>query len=494
MAGRGTDIILGGNPEFLADQQLRSSGIDPVEHSEEYEERYPAILHEFEEQTAAEHEEVVAAGGLYVVGSERHESRRIDNQLRGRSGRQGDPGESRFYLSLGDDLMRLFKSDIVEWVLQALKMPDDQPIENKRVSASIASAQGQVESQNFEIRKNILKYDDVMNRQRHAVYGDRRKVLEGADVEGRLRATVDTVVEQYVSAATEGFVEDWDLEQLWTSMNTLYPVSLSRADYEERDDLDRAELVEDFKADAQAAYDRREESLGAEVMRELERRVLLTVLDRKWREHLYEMDYLREGIGLRAMAQRDPLVEYQREGGDMFKVMMDAFMEEVVGFVFHLEVEVEPAPAVGVVTGADGRAVQIGAAASNGSNAQQGGQHADGHGHGHGPLVESGPDPDDFGVAVHAVDGAEVPEAAEELVVVESEPVAAVRPQVKAKGLAPERSGSLSYSAPDEDGSVKTANKPATAVHDQFAGVGRNAPCPCGSGKKFKMCHGRAGA
>ncbi len=259
MAGRGTDIILGGNPEFLADKKLHDAGIDPVEHSEEYESQYPELLKQFEESTAAEHEEVVAAGGLYVVGSERHESRRIDNQLRGRSGRQGDPGESRFYLSLGDDLMRLFKSDIVEWVLQALKMPDDVPIENKRVSASIASAQGQVESQNFEIRKNILKYDDVMNRQRHAVYGDRRKVLEGADVEPRLRATVDTVVEQYVIGATEGFTEDWDLEQLWTNMNTLYPVSLKRSDYEEHDDLDRQQLIDDFKADAQAAYDKREE-------------------------------------------------------------------------------------------------------------------------------------------------------------------------------------------------------------------------------------------
>ena len=222
--------------------------------------------------------------------------------------------------------MRLFKSDIVEWVLQALKMPDDVPIENKRVSASIASAQSQVEAQNFEIRKNILKYDDVMNRQRHAVYGDRRKVLEGADVESRLRATVDTVVEQYVIGATEGFAEDWDLEQLWSNMNTLYPVSLVRAEYEERDDLDRQLLIDDFKADAQAAYDNREESRGGGHAR-LERRVLLTVLDRKWREHLYEMDYLREGIGLRAMAQRDP-VEYQREGGDMFNVMMEAFMEE----------------------------------------------------------------------------------------------------------------------------------------------------------------------
>ena len=258
--------------------------------------------------------------------------------------------------------MRLFKSDIVEWVLQALKMPDDVPIENKRVSASIASAQSQVEAQNFETRKNILKYDDVMNRQRHAVYGDRRKVLEGENVEARLRSTVDTVVEQYVIGATEGFAEEWDLEQLWANMNTLYPVSLDRTEYEEREDLDRQTLIEDFKTDAQAAYDRREESLGAETMRELERRVLLTVLDRKWREHLYEMDYLREGIGLRAMAQRDPLVEYQREGGDMFNLMMEAFMEEVVGFVFHIEVQVTESPQVGLVTDADGAPVQIGAA------------------------------------------------------------------------------------------------------------------------------------
>jgi len=493
MAGRGTDIILGGNAEFLADHQLHQAGIDPLEHSEEYEAQYPEILASFEEQTSAEHVEVVDAGGLYVVGSERHESRRIDNQLRGRSGRQGDPGESRFYLSLGDDLMRLFKSDIVEWVLNALKMPDDQPIENKRVSASIASAQGQVESQNFEIRKNILKYDDVMNRQRHAVYGDRRKVLEGADVETRLRSTVDTVVEQYVVAATEGFAEDWDLEQLWTNMGTLYPVTLSRAEYEERDDLERQGLVEDFQADAQAAYNLREETLGEEVMRELERRVLLTVLDRKWREHLYEMDYLREGIGLRAMAQRDPLIEYQREGGDMFNSMMSAFMEEVVGFVFHLEVEVEPSAAasVGVVADANGQAVQIGGGTDGRNNGR--------------PLVESGPDPDDFGVEVHAVDPNDdrlaepdvvdaEPDLADtepDLVDVESEVVAA--PQVKAKGLAGERGRRLSYSAPAEDGSVKTAYSSAAEKRlDPFAGTGRNAPCPCGSGKKYKMCHGRS--
>jgi preprotein translocase subunit SecA len=482
MAGRGTDIILGGNAEFLADKHLHDSGIDALESSAEYEKLYPELLRELEEETQVGHDEVVELGGLYVVGSERHESRRIDNQLRGRSGRQGDPGESRFYLSLGDDLMRLFKSDIVDWVLQALKMPDDVPIENKRVTASIASAQSQVEAQNFEIRKNLLKYDDVMNRQRHAVYSDRRKVLEGADVESRLRATVDTVVEQYVIGATEGFAEDWDLEQLWSNMNTLYPVSLVRADYEEREDLDRQMLIEDFKADAQAAYDRREESLGEEVMRELERRVLLTVLDRKWREHLYEMDYLREGIGLRAMAQRDPLVEYQREGGDMFNVMMEAFMEEVVGYVFHLDVEVQQAPAVGVVTDSEGQAIQIGAARTDAAS-------PNGHDRAGRHLVESGPDPDGPGVAVHEVD-----EEVSEPDVVFEEPVAV--PTVKAKGLAGQ-SGTrapLSYSAPAEDGSVRTSGKTASKADNPYANVGRNALCPCGSGKKFKMCHGRPGA
>jgi len=493
MAGRGTDIILGGNPEFLADLTLREKGIDPVEHSEEYEESYPEVLRSFEEQTASEHIEVVEAGGLYVVGSERHESRRIDNQLRGRSGRQGDPGESRFYLSLGDDLMRLFKSDIVEWVLQALKVPDDQPIENKRVSSSIASAQSQVEAQNFETRKNILKYDDVMNRQRHAVYGDRRKVLEGADVEQQLRRTVDTVVEQYVSGATEGFAEEWDLEQLWTTVSTLYPVSLKRSEWEDREDLERQELVDAFKADAQTAYDKREEALGSEIMRELERRVMLTVLDRKWREHLYEMDYLREGIGLRAMAQRDPLVEYQREGGAMFNSMMEAFMEEVVGFVFHLEVEVEQRPAVGVVAGADGKAVQVGAGnrpANNGSSAPRR------------RLVESGPDPDGPGVEVHAVDseghhldadGRHLDAEWRHLDDVEelTEKKLGSRPQIKGKGLAAGARQNLTYTAPSESGTVTTSASTKNEVPDPYAGVGRNSPCPCGSGRKFKVCHGR---
>ncbi|QDP98743.1 preprotein translocase subunit SecA [Microlunatus elymi] len=473
MAGRGTDIMLGGNPEFLADKAVQAKGIDPVDQPEEYEAAYHKVLAELEEQTKTDHDEVTELGGLYVIGSERHESRRIDNQLRGRSGRQGDPGESRFFLSLGDDLMRLFKSDIVEWVLTALKVPDDQPIENKRVSSSIASAQTQVEAQNFDIRKNILKYDDVMNRQRHRIYGDRRRVLEGADVSDQLRETVAGVVEQYVLSTTEGFSEDWDLEQLWTQMRTLYPVTLKRSEYEGVEDLDREELINDFKEDAGAAYDAREESLGSDVMRELERQVMLTVLDRKWREHLYEMDYLREGIGLRAMAQKDPLVEYQREGGAMYSQMMEAFKEEVVGYLFHLEVEVQRQPAVGVVADDHGRPVQVGAARSQ---AQAG--------HGRRPLIESGPDLDTSGVEVIEVD--QEPED-------DLEPVGAAvgesRPQLRSKGLQQTKPRQVSYNS--GDGEVKTGAVKKDK-NDPYAGVGRNAPCPCGSGKKYKMCHGRA--
>ena len=314
---RGTDIILGGNPEFLTELDLREKGLDPVEDEEAYQTAWNNTLARYEEQSKAEHEEVEELGGLYVIGSERHESRRIDNQLRGRSGRQGDPGESRFYLSLQDELMRLFKPEVIDRAMVTLKMPEDMPIESKWVSRQIESAQKQVEAQNFEMRKNVLKYDDVMNRQRHVIYGDRRKVLEGADVEVELRATTDRVVEAGVRKYTQGYSEDWDLEAMWDEVGTVYPVGLDINEY--ADCQDGEELVEDFKADAQDAYDRREAELGEATMRQLEREVLLTVLDRKWREHLYEMDYLREGIGLRAMAQRDPLVEYQREGGDMFR-------------------------------------------------------------------------------------------------------------------------------------------------------------------------------
>jgi preprotein translocase subunit SecA len=467
MAGRGTDIMLGGNPEFLADAVLRKQGLDPIEHADEYEAAWAGTLEQIEQQVADEHNEVVALGGLYVIGSERHESRRIDNQLRGRSGRQGDPGESRFYLSLGDDLMRLFNSDMINWVMQALKVPDDVPIENKRVSQSVQSAQEQVEAQNFEMRKNVLKYDDVMNRQRHAIYGDRRAVLEGADVDTQLRGTVNSVVEQYVRGATDGFPEDWDLEQLWTQMRTLYPVTLSVTDYEGRHDLTQDMLVEDFQADAQAAYDAREAEMGSANMRDLERYVLLTVLDRKWREHLYEMDYLREGIGLRAMAQREPLVEYQREGGVMFNAMMEAFMEEVVGFLFNLQLQAVEQPAVGLIPNAAGEAVPMSEEVLD-------------------QLIASGPDPDGSAVA-ERVEPSEPPEPA-------SAPQGPpARPALQPKGApAPRPQRPLAYSGPTETGEAHKSGTSAT--DDPYANIGRNAPCPCGSGKKFKICHGRPGA
>jgi preprotein translocase subunit SecA len=349
MAGRGTDIMLGGNAEFTAVAELRASGLDPVETAEEYEAAWPDALKAAQEAVVNEHDEVVELGGLYVLGTERHESRRIDNQLRGRSGRQGDPGESRFYLSLADDLMRLFNAGMVESFLNAAKIPDDVPIESRMVTRAIASAQSQVESRNFEIRKNVLKYDDVLNRQREVIYAERRRVLEGADLHEQIRHFINDVVEGYVHEATsEGFADDWDLEQLWSAMRTLYPVTITLGDVIEeagsRGVITQEMLIRELTSDAQLAYDKRERELGDTTMRELERRVVLSVLDRKWREHLYEMDYLQEGIGLRAMAQRDPLVEYQREGYLLFQGMTEGIKEESIGYLFHVEVEVEEEP------------------------------------------------------------------------------------------------------------------------------------------------------
>ena len=348
MAGRGTDIMLGGNSEFMAAASLEAKGLDPVQDAEQYEQEWPAALQAAQEAVRAEHDEVTRLGGLYVLATERHESRRIDNQLRGRSGRQGDPGETRFYLSLQDDLMRLFKSDLVDAFLRRFNVPDDQPIEAGMVTKAIASAQTQREAQNFEIRKDVLKYDDVLNRQRMVIYDERRRVLNGEDISEQVTAFLEETVRGYVVAATaDGYAEDWDLDQLWTALRQLYPVGVTVDELIEAsggDDVTALTtdfLAEELVADAQEAYERRESELGTEVTREFERRVALSVLDRKWREHLHEMDHLRHGIGLRAMAQRDPLVEYQREGFDLFNGMMDAIREETVGYLFNAEVEVE---------------------------------------------------------------------------------------------------------------------------------------------------------
>jgi preprotein translocase subunit SecA len=356
MAGRGTDIMLGGNAEFNAVAALAAKGLDPEETPEEYEAAWHEAFEAAKDAVKDEHEAVLEAGGLYVLGTERHESRRIDNQLRGRSGRQGDPGESRFYLSLTDDLMRLFNSGAAERLMSRSSMPDDVALESKLVSKAIASAQGQVEGRNAEQRKNVLKYDDVLNRQREAIYGDRRRILEGDDLHEKVQYFLEDTVNEIIDATlASGHPGDWDFNSLWASLRTIYPVSVTPDDLaEEAGGPGRitAEMLKtELLSDAQVAYREREAALGSETMRELERRVVLSVVGRKWQEHLYEMDYLKEGIGLRAMAQRDPLVEYQREGFEMFQSMMAAIREESVGFLFNLEVQVENAPetAVGVV-------------------------------------------------------------------------------------------------------------------------------------------------
>ena len=401
MAGRGTDIMLGGNPEFMADFELQRQGLNPAETPEQYEKAWPAEIAKQKAAVEKSHEIVVSLGGLYVLGTERHESRRIDNQLRGRSGRQGDPGESRFYLSLQDELMRRFNSGLVERFLGAAGMPEETPLESKIVSNAIKSAQTQVESLNFEMRKNVLKYDDVMNKQREVVYSERREVLEGADIKDLVSQFLNETIAAYIDAATaSGVSEDWDLTTLWKALKVLYPISFTADQLLNEiggsSALDAELLLDRVLADANAAYQKRESDLSPVVMRELERKILLSVLDRKWREHLYEMDYLQEGIGLRAMAQRDPLVEYQREGYDLFTAMMDAIKEELVSFLFTAEVQVE-------------------------------GQ------------------------------------------------------EVGAKGLTPTPApvAALQYSA------AEIESTPA-------GGTSKNAPCPCGSGKKYKRCHGQS--
>ncbi|TCC03555.1 preprotein translocase subunit SecA [Kribbella soli] len=469
MAGRGTDIILGGNPEFLADKELRARGLDPAEAIEEYEAEYPSMLEQFEKQVKEEQEEVRELGGLYVLGTERHESRRIDNQLRGRAGRQGDPGKSRFYLSLEDDLMRLFKREMVDWAMSR-NNDDSQPLENKVVTKAIASAQGQVEAQNFETRKNILKYDDVMNRQRHVVYDERRRVLEGADLRDQVQDMLEETVTGYVQGATaDGFAEDWDLDALFTAMKTLYQSELTEEELIEEAGGEKAGLTQDFLVerfleDANAAYERREELLGEESMRELERRVVLSVLDRKWREHLYEMDYLREGIGLRAMAQRDPLVEYQREGYDMFASMMESIKEESVGFIFNVEVDVEAMRAEMELANE---------AALADEDSLQGRRIQD--------ILGSGP-------AVAELAGGDEDEERPQ-----DAPRPRDTPRLRAKGLTNEpRPQRLTYSAPTIDGDDEVAMH-QDAVEEgtlEYAGTPRNAACPCGSGKKYKRCHG----
>ena len=340
MAGRGTDIMLGGNPEFEAVEKMRELGLDPNTNSEEYEARWPEVLKACEDAAKEEHEEVTKLGGLYVLGTERHESRRIDNQLRGRSGRQGDPGESRFYLSLTDELMRLFNTGMATRLMAAA--PEDSALDSKIVSRAIATAQANVEGRNAEQRKNVLKYDDVLNRQREAIYKDRGRILHGDDLKEQISGFVDEVLTTIIDdRVSEGHAEDWDFDELWDALKQVYPISITVDDLAEdagdRTKITRDQIVKEVLADAHLIYDEREKSVGEESMREIERRVMLSVIGERWPEHLYEMEYLKEGIGLRAMAQRDPLVEYQREGYDMYQAMLGAVREETVTYLFNLD-------------------------------------------------------------------------------------------------------------------------------------------------------------
>ncbi|HEX6115627.1 MAG TPA: SEC-C metal-binding domain-containing protein, partial [Solirubrobacterales bacterium] len=442
MAGRGVDIKLGGNPDGLAQAELRKLGVSPTDDS--YEEELKALLTQLEERCAAEAEKVKELGGLFILGTERHESRRIDNQLRGRSGRQGDPGESRFFLSAEDDLIRLFAGDRIYKILDRLGPVDEEgeeyPLEAKMLSRTVENAQKKVEQQNFLARKRVLEYDDVMNEQRRVVYKYRREILEGRDMSDVSRSEVGEVAERLVTEYTQGDVfEDWDLTGLQTQAGSIWPV---RADLSQLDPntSSQLEIMDMLAEDALDAYGRREEQFGAELMRELERQVLLRILDNRWREHLYEMDYLREGIHLRGFAQIDPLVAYKNEGFSMFEELMHGVWEEFARTIFHLEVKVEDA---------EGEARRV-----------------------------FGPAEDEPRDVNYSGGGPEQPSALAEA--------------AQGPGAAAATATAAAPAAATTTSTASDQTDPTTgAVHkDEREKIGRNDPCWCGSGKKFKKCHG----
>jgi preprotein translocase subunit SecA len=483
MAGRGVDIMLGGNAEALADhearRQLTPQGLDPEADPQGYEEAYRTaysdVFDRLKDEVKAEGDKVRDLGGLYVLGTERHESRRIDNQLRGRSGRQGDPGESRFYLSLEDDLMRLFNASAVESIMTRLKLPEDMPIEAKMVSRAVARAQSQVESRNFEIRKNVLKYDDVMNKQREVIYRQRDAVLNGSDevieeiAEEFIEATIGNVVDAYAPQGVYG--EEWDLDELWTTLERIYPLQLGRAEIEDRvENLDNATLKELLLEDAVSRYEEREESLGSSVLRQVERRVILSVVDRVWREHLYEMDHLRDGIGLRAVGQRDPLVEYQREAYDAFAGMMARIKEEATGYFFNLPVQVGE-------EGGDGQAAQPSGRAQPRQTGRAKAPVAR-------PALRDQPEaaqPTRLSYTSATTTGAASggsPSAGYSVGAGATGTAPSPTPGAPAGGPSPRQQASAAAAAAQ-------GSQPATSDK-----VGRNEPCPCGSGLKYKKCHG----
>ena len=487
MAGRGTDIMLGGNVEFLADAKLKAEGYSPDDTPEEYEKRWPGTLAEVKEQVKDEHEEVVGLGGLYVLGTERHESRRIDNQLRGRSGRQGDPGESRFYLSLEDDLMRLFNTQLVARVM-AKGLPEGEPIESKSVSKGVRTAQKSVESRNFEIRKNVLKYDDVMNKQRSVIYAERQAVLKGEDIHEDIERFIADTIGSYVRGANKGSDKpaDWDWEGLFKALNTIYPVLVTESDA--RDAAGKlkgekaVEAVRDvLVADAKEQYGTIETKLGEEGLRQLERRVVLAVLDRKWREHLYEMDYLKDGIGLRGMGQRDPLVEYQREGYQMYNSMIEAIKEESVQLLFHIDLD-------SVAQTEDHEDIQQDVRDDQAVDQAEVAM---------GDDVEEQDEVESDEIQLHEPEepdqrddhADEVLTAANEESIKESYDDNEAIPESGLMGPAPisHAEGKVPVSKRPKNEELKTP----WANGRTFPGTPKNAPCPCGSGRKYKMCHGQ---
>jgi preprotein translocase subunit SecA len=435
MAGRGVDIKLGGSPEGMAEMELRKLGLSGGDES--YEEEWQAMVEQLKERSDAEAEEVKELGGLFICGTERHESRRIDNQLRGRSGRQGDPGESAFFLSAEDDLIRLFAGDRIYKILDRLgpvnEAGEEEALEAKMLTRTIENAQKKVEEQNFLIRKRVLEYDDVMNEQRRVVYKYRREILEGKDMSDSAREGVGEVVSALVDDYTPGdVIEDWDLGELQTQVQQLWPSTTDITGFE-LENLDREDLREALLADALAAYDRREQEFGDEIMRQLERAILLQIIDNRWREHLYEMDYLREGIHLRGFAQIDPLVAYKNEGFAMFEAMMHSIWEEFARLIFHVQVEVAPQAQEQFAPTQQPARVDY-----SGGTAEQ---------------------PSALGQAAVAT---------------------AAGPDIAAERSIEGQAGNGGGAIPEQE----------TVVKDEKEKIGRNDPCWCGSGKKYKKCHG----
>jgi len=456
MAGRGVDILLGGNPEGLAGEAVRAEGLDPA--SDEGTARYAELLSKFKDQCSAEGDQVRELGGLYVLGSERHEARRVDDQLRGRAGRQGDPGESRFFLSLEDELMRLFAQGMMQWAMG--RFPEDMPIENRMVTKAIERAQHNVEARNAEIRKDTLKYDEVMNAQRKVIYARRTQVMEGEDLRQRTIDVMTSAVDSIIRAhCPSDFHEEWDVDGLLTEARMYFPTQQSLETLKQLTSTDQ--IYETLVGEAIEYYEKREQSMPAsldgkpeETMRQMEREIMLQLIDQRWREHLSEMDYLREGINLRAMGQRDPLVEWQRDGYEMFGQLMSSIDDDYVKYVMHAQVQIEERPALD--TGLAGA------------------------------MYTAAEDPV---LGVQAIAGALAagPAPGEEVVFASEEDVARMRGGSAGQPGAGNGAGAGMAGA----GLGVPVAKPAGPAGSEFDRAGRNDPCPCGSGKKFKFCHGK---